>query len=158
MERKFLKFYTSKKAVYRQNILTLPRNINMRIFQMKRILLFICILSACTIVSANGSNRQNDVPGRYLGDCNNDDNVDVTDITMMVNFILNGSPTATSSYMYDFDVYNTNKDATTEIDVSDVTALVNLILNGTLELIDSTPTELPIRPGIGAGTALSPKK
>ena len=125
---------------------------------MKRFLLFICILSACTIVCANGSNRQNDNSGRYLGDCNNDGNVDVTDVTMMVNFILNGSPTTTSSYAYDFTAYNTNKDTTEEIDVSDVTALVNLILNGTMELIDSTPTELPIRPGIGSGTALSPKK
>lgn len=123
---------------------------------MKRILLFICVLCCCTLASANDSNSRNNDSGRYLGDCNNDGNVDVTDVTMMVNFILNGSPTTTSSYAYDFTAYNTNKDTTEEIDVSDVTALVNLILNGTLEL--TTPTELPIKPGVGSGTALSPKK
>lgn len=123
---------------------------------MKRILLFICVLCCCTLASANDSNNQNNDSGRYLGDCNNDGNVDVTDVTMMVNFILNGSPTTTSSYAYDFTAYNTNKDTTEEIDVSDVTALVNLILNGTLEL--TAPTELPIKPGVGSGTALSPKK
>ena len=100
--------------------------------------------------------KSDKVTDRYLGDCNYDGSVDVTDITMMVNFILNGNPTTTSGYKYDFTIYNTNKDASPDIDVSDVTALVNLILNGTLEL--TAPTELPIKPGVGSGTALSPKK
>ena len=100
------------------------------------------------------------VADRYIGDCNYDGSVDVTDITMMANFILNGNPTTTSGYKYDFTIYNTNKDASPDIDVSDVTALVNLILNGTLELPegdDTNPTNLPITPGNGSGNAFSPK-
>lgn len=125
---------------------------------MKRILLFICVFCSCIIATAVNTNRLSDDTGRYLGDCNYDGNVDVTDVTMMVNFILNGNPTATSSYTYDFAAYNTNKDTTTEIDVSDVTALINLILNGTLELTETDPTDLPIVGGGGSGVALSPKK
>ncbi|WP_146739420.1 hypothetical protein [Pseudoprevotella muciniphila] len=104
--------------------------------------------------------KSDKVTDRYLGDCNYDGSVDVTDITMMVNFILNGNPTTTSGYKYDFTIYNTNKDASPDIDVSDVTALVNLILNGTLELPegdDTNPTNLPITPGNGSGNAFSPK-
>ena len=98
---------------------------------------------------------------RYLGDCNFDGSVDATDISMMVNFVLNGNPTTVSAYRYDYNAYNTNKDTSAEIEVSDIAALVNLVLNGTLELIenseDTNPTNLPIVPGDGTGTAFSPK-
>ena len=58
------------------------------------------------------------------GDVNNDGNVDVSDVTALINYILGTTP---ETFIIEA-AYITQDDA---IDVSDVTALINFILNGT---------------------------
>lgn len=58
-----------------------------------------------------------------LGDVNNDRSIDVTDVTLLVNYILGN---VSSSFI--IDNADVNKDG--EITVADVTSLVNIILNG----------------------------
>ena len=55
-----------------------------------------------------------------FGDINLDGKVDVTDVTTLVNMILNGETA-------NLELADINADG--KVDVSDVTALVNIILN-----------------------------
>jgi hypothetical protein len=58
-----------------------------------------------------------------VGDVNNDRSIDVTDVTLLVNYILGN---VNSSFIVD----NADVNGDGEITVADVTSLVNIILNG----------------------------
>ena len=62
----------------------------------------------------------------YYGDCNMDGAVDISDVVMLVNYILNGSPTGV------FSMLNANVNGDDSIDISDVVEVVNMILSGEL--------------------------
>ena len=58
-----------------------------------------------------------------LGDVNGDGSVDITDVTLLVDYILGKNHDS-------FIIGNANVNQYGGIDVADVTALVNIILNG----------------------------
>ena len=62
-------------------------------------------------------------------DFNKDGNVDVTDITAMINSIINGNTTAARSNKLNNSEDNTNEGVSNEISVTDVTSLINYIIN-----------------------------
>ncbi|MBQ3959161.1 MAG: dockerin type I repeat-containing protein, partial [Muribaculaceae bacterium] len=58
-----------------------------------------------------------------LGDVNDDGEINVLDVTVLINYILNKNPQP-------FNIANANVNQSGEIDVLDVTALINIILSG----------------------------
>ena len=62
-------------------------------------------------------------------DFNKDGNVDVTDITAMINSIINGNTTAARSNKLNNSEDNTDEGVSNEISVTDVTSLINYIIN-----------------------------
>ena len=64
-----------------------------------------------------------DLTTNQLGDVNGDNQLDILDIVMVVNFALgNAIPTSTEFYLSDVNFDN-------QIDVLDIILIVNLILN-----------------------------
>ena len=58
------------------------------------------------------------------GDVNGDHVVDITDATMLINYLLSGDAT-------DINLENANCDQVGGVDISDATSLINYLLNGT---------------------------
>ena len=58
------------------------------------------------------------------GDVNGDHVVDITDATMLINYLLSGDAT-------DINLENANCDQVGGVDISDATTLINYLLNGT---------------------------
>ncbi|MBR5685587.1 MAG: BspA family leucine-rich repeat surface protein [Muribaculaceae bacterium] len=62
-------------------------------------------------------------PGGMRGDVNGDSKVDITDATMLINYLLNSNPTG-------INMENANCDQQGGIDITDATMLINYLLNG----------------------------
>ena len=58
-----------------------------------------------------------------IGDVNGDGNVNISDVTTLINYLLNGDPTGVNLLAADV-----NQDG--NINISDVTSLINMLLNG----------------------------
>ncbi|MBR5684704.1 MAG: hypothetical protein IKX18_00950 [Muribaculaceae bacterium] len=63
-------------------------------------------------------------PAGLRGDVNDDKVVDITDATMLINFLLSGDATG-------INMVNANCDLQGNVDISDATTLINFLLNGT---------------------------
>ncbi|MBO4803949.1 MAG: hypothetical protein J5503_05320, partial [Muribaculaceae bacterium] len=63
-------------------------------------------------------------PQGLRGDVNDDKVVDITDATMLINYLLSGDAT-------DINMVNANCDLQGNVDISDATTLINFLLNGT---------------------------
>ena len=57
------------------------------------------------------------------GDVNNDQNVDINDVTALINYVLTGNATGVN-------MTNANCDLQGNVDINDVTALINFVLKG----------------------------
>ena len=66
-----------------------------------------------------------DKPVTLLGDVNDDGVVNITDVTDLIDYVLNSSTTSIKINMFNADVESNAK-----INISDVTELIDLILNG----------------------------
>ena len=60
--------------------------------------------------------------GSILGDANNDGFVNISDVTVIINYILNKNPEG-------FVIDNADANGDHLINMSDVTAIINIILN-----------------------------
>ena len=80
------------------------------------------------------------VPPSLLGDVNMDGNVNITDVTILINYLLSGHADP-----FDATAANVNFDG--QINISDVTALINLLLKGnqTNQMWNALPTDGGIR-------------
>ncbi len=61
-----------------------------------------------------------------LGDVNNDGKVNISDVTALINYLLNHDATGIN-----LDAANVNQD--TEVNISDVTGLINMLLNNSAQ-------------------------
>ena len=57
------------------------------------------------------------------GDVNNDQNVDINDVTALINYVLSGNAAGVN-------MTNANCDLQGNVDINDVTALINFVLKG----------------------------
>ena len=65
-----------------------------------------------------------DAPSSQRGDVNKNGNVDIDDITALIEYVLTGNGTG-------LDLVAANCNLTGGIDIEDVTALIDFVLNGT---------------------------
>ncbi|MBR6979146.1 MAG: dockerin type I repeat-containing protein [Prevotella sp.] len=109
----------------------------------------------CALAVEAGSPRtQLQLASSYPGDVNGDRAINVTDVTMLVNYILGNSDN-------NFVLANADVNGDEEVTVTDVTALVNLILTGSSSsfTIDTNLDDDPITFGGGGnGPARSSRK
>jgi len=69
------------------------------------------------------SNEGGSEPAYMRGDVDRDGYVDINDVTILIDYVLNGNATG-------IDLDAANCDETEGIDVNDVTVLINYVLNG----------------------------
>ena len=79
------------------------------------------------------------------GDMNNDQNINIADVTLLINVILNENTS------YDFNTADVNNDGA--INVTDVIVLVNWILNGTPIPPENETGEFTDDPAVGPAEA-----
>lgn len=113
------------------------RRLNIRILT----LLFICLMAGMThaIASDNNEATPKNIAKRPLrGDVNGDGGRNVTDVSLIVQFILH--PEAIDYKLFDPEMADLNFDGS--VTVSDVTILVNVIMGASFE--DPDNPDIPI--------------
>ena len=72
------------------------------------------------------SNEAGTTPAYKPGDVNMDSNVDIADVTALIDYLLNGNATG-----IDLTAANVNEDS--DVNISDVTTLIDMLLSGTAQ-------------------------